>query len=84
MIIFFIDEMAVMLDQAQILHASMEKKAKQFDRIVGEWKTKVDGLSLELDTSQKETRNASSELFRIKNAYEESILQLDEVRLGFP
>jgi hypothetical protein len=42
--------MAVMLDQAQILHASMEKKAKQFDRIVGEWKTKVDGLSLELDT----------------------------------
>jgi hypothetical protein len=33
--------MAVMLDQAQILHASMEKKAKQFDRIVGEWKTKV-------------------------------------------
>ncbi len=30
-----------MLDQAQILHASMEKKAKQFDRIVTEWKAKV-------------------------------------------
>jgi hypothetical protein len=27
-----------------------ERKTKQFDRIVGEWKTKVDGLSLELDT----------------------------------
>merc|ERR1712061_226017 len=27
-----------------------------------------------------ECRNASSELFRVKNAYEESILQLDEVR----
>merc|ERR1739844_157084 len=51
-----------------------------FDRIVGEWKHKVDGLSLDLDASQKETRNASSELFRIKSAYEESILQLDEVR----
>merc|ERR1711897_83600 len=55
-------------------------KAKQFDRIVGEWKHKVDGLSLDLDASQKETRNASSELFRVKNAYEESVLQLDEVR----
>jgi hypothetical protein len=33
----------------------------------------VDGLSMELDNSQKETRNSSSELFRIKNAYEESI-----------
>merc|ERR1719430_1346539 len=34
-------EMAVLLDQAQIMNAAMEKKAKQFDRIVGEWKGKV-------------------------------------------
>merc|ERR1712102_73704 len=37
---------------------------------------------MDLDNSQRECRNASSELFRIKNAYEESILQLDEVRKG--
>ena len=49
-------------------------------RIVSEWKGKVSGLSLDLDVSQNETRNASSELFRIKSAYDESILQLDEVR----
>ena len=35
---------------------------------------------MDLDTSQKETRNASAELFRVKSAYEESVLQLDEVR----
>merc|ERR1719219_2206977 len=35
---------------------------------------------MDLDVSQKETRNASSELFKIKAAYEESVLQLDEVR----
>merc|ERR1712241_1551579 len=58
----------------------MEKKAKQFDRIVSEWKQKVDGLGMDLDTAQKDCRNASSELFRVKNAYEESIYQLDEVR----
>merc|ERR1712083_1249499 len=34
----------------------------------------------DLDVAQKECRNASSELFRVKSAYEESILQLDEVR----
>merc|ERR1711933_348946 len=72
-----LNETSVMLDQAQILNSSMEKKAKQFDRIVGEWKHNVDGLSLDLDASQKETRNASSELFRVKNAYEESVLQLE-------
>merc|ERR1719422_599717 len=43
-------------------------------------KGKVDRLSFDLDVSQKETRNASSELFRVKSAYEEAVLQLDEVR----
>merc|ERR1739836_348052 len=67
-------------DQAHILSNSMEKKAKQFDRIVAEWKRKVDGLSMDLDNSIKKCRNSSSELFRVKAAYEESVLQLDEVR----
>merc|ERR1712157_508023 len=75
-----LEAMAQQLDQAQILNSSMEKKAKQFDRIVGEWKQKVDSIGMDLDNAQKETRNASSELFRVKSAYEESVLQLDEVR----
>eukprot|EP00092_Neocalanus_flemingeri_P025761 GFUD01027927.1.p1 GENE.GFUD01027927.1~~GFUD01027927.1.p1 ORF type:complete len:1944 (-),score=601.81 GFUD01027927.1:168-5999(-) len=75
-----VNDMSVQLDQAQILNAAMEKKAKQFDRIVGEWKLKVDGLSMDLDTAQNETRNVSTELFRVKNAYDESVLQLEEVR----
>merc|ERR1712214_117060 len=75
-----LDSMSQQLDQAQILNSSMEKKAKQFDRIVGEWKQKVDSIGMYLDNAQKETRNASSELFRVKSAYEESVLQLDEVR----
>merc|ERR1711983_567623 len=75
-----IDEMTVNLDQAQILNNQMEKKARQFDKIVIEWKRKVDGLAMDLDVAQKECRNASSELFRVKAAYEESVAQLDEVR----
>merc|ERR1711921_14309 len=58
----------------------MEKKARQFDKIVGEWKGKVDSLSMDLDVAQKDCRNASSELFRVKSAYEESVIQLDDVR----
>jgi chromosome segregation ATPase len=58
----------------------MEKKARQFDKIICEWKGKVDSLSMDLDCAQKECRNVSSELYRVKNAYEECILQLDEVR----
>merc|ERR1712240_880396 len=73
-------DMAQQLDQAQILNAAMEEKAKQFDRIVAEWKAKVDGLVMDLDVAQMETRNISSDLFKVKSAYDESILQLEEVR----
>merc|ERR1711962_35128 len=75
-----INEMTTSLDQAQVLNAAMDRKAKQFDKVIGEWKVKVDRLSFDLDVSQKETRNASSELFKVKSAYEETMLQLEEVR----
>merc|ERR1712045_121708 len=67
-----IEDMAAQADQAQLLNASMEKKAKQFDKLVNEWKLKAESTSMDLDTAQKECRNASSELFRVKSAYEES------------
>ena len=50
------------------------------DKLVAEWKSKADRTSMDLDNSQKECRNASAELFRVKNGYEEGIAQLDEVR----
>merc|ERR1712088_990358 len=75
-----ISDMTNSLDQAQVLNAAMDRKAKQFDKVIGEWKGKVDRLSFDLDVSQKETRNASSELFKVKSAYEETMLQLEEVR----
>merc|ERR1711972_1222647 len=67
-----ISEMTSSLDQAQVLNAAMDRKAKQFDKVIGEWKGKVDRLSYDLDVSQKEARNASSELFKVKSAYEEA------------
>ena len=73
-------DMGVQLDQAQVLNQNMDKKAKQCDRIVGEWRTKVDGLNKDLDVAQNDTRNVSSELFKVKNAYDEAIVQLEEVR----
>merc|ERR1711892_128131 len=75
-----INEASVNLDQATILNNLMEKKAKQFDKLVGEWKAKAAGLGMDLDVAQMECRNASSEVFKIKNAYEESGAQLEEVR----
>ena len=49
-------------------------------QVVAEWKMKVEDLTAELDASQKECRNYSTELFRVKAAYEESQEQLDSIR----
>jgi len=57
-----------------------EKKQKNFEKIVGEWKLKVDELAHELDLSQKDARNASQELFKMKAKYDEGLEQLDVIK----
>merc|ERR1719511_291097 len=47
-------EVAGMQDHYQEEISAKEKKAKQFDRIVGEWKGKVDSIGMDLDSAQKE------------------------------
>merc|ERR1712241_638605 len=57
-----------------------ERRGKNFDKVVGEWKAKVDDLVMEIEASQKECRNYNSELFRLKAAWDEVVEQLDVVK----
>merc|ERR1711988_189860 len=59
---------------------AMEKKARNFDKIVAEWKNKIEGLQSELDQTQVECRSYSTELFKVKTTYDETNGQLDGVR----
>ena len=49
-------------------------------QVVGEWKAKADDVAAEVDASQKDCRNYSSELYRLKAAYDEILEQLDIVK----
>merc|ERR1719516_595678 len=57
-----------------------EKRGRNFDKVLGEWKAKADDIMAELEASRTEARNYSSELFRLKAAGEETVEQLDVVR----
>merc|ERR1719245_1279503 len=57
-----------------------EKRGRNFDKVVGEWKAKADDLMAELDACNSECRNFNAERFRIKAALDESGEQLDIVR----
>lgn len=75
-----VEDLQLEVDRATAVANAAEKKAKAIDKIIGEWKLKVDDLAAELDASQKECRNYSTELFRLKGAYEEAQEQLEGVR----
>merc|ERR1712001_780094 len=57
-----------------------EKRGRNFDKVVGEWKAKADDLMAELEASQSECRNFNAERFRLKAALDETNEQLDIVR----
>merc|ERR1712142_7869 len=73
-------DLQVGAEKCAVLVAANEKRARNFDKVIGEWKIKVDDLNSELESSQKECRNFSTELFRIKAMYEESLEHLDSSR----
>merc|ERR1712020_645065 len=56
-----------------------EKRGRNFDKVIGEWKAKSDDLAAEVDASHKECRNYNSELFRLKAAWDETSQILDLV-----
>merc|ERR1719429_247290 len=56
------------------------RSAPNFDKVLGEWQSKAADLSAEINASQDEGRNYSSELFRLKAAQQEAVEQLDVVK----
>merc|ERR1739838_126156 len=58
----------------------IEKRGRNFDKVVNEWRLKAEDLQNETTGSQTECRNFSSEYFRIKSANEEILEHLDTVK----
>merc|ERR1719220_987147 len=59
-----------------------EKRGKNFDKVMGEWKAKADDLMSELEACRCEGRNYSSEVFRLKAGYDETRDLLDQLGDG--
>jgi len=74
------DAMHMECERAQNSAAAAEKRQKNFEKCITEWKAKVDDLVHDVDASQNESRTYSTELFRMKACYDESLEHLDQVR----
>lgn len=49
-------------------------------QVLAEWKQKFEEGQAELEGAQKEARSLSTELFKLKNSYEEALDQLETLK----
>merc|ERR1712213_185458 len=75
-----LDDISMEYERVHAAALITEKRAKNFDKVLGEWQSKAADLSAEIGASQDEGRNYSSELFRLKAAQQEAVEQLDVVK----
>lgn len=61
------------LENTRALAAAAEEKQKNTEKEIDEWKTKVDAVALELESSRKECRNYAAQNSRVNAAYKESL-----------
>merc|ERR1719297_393291 len=75
-----LDDISMEYERVHAAALITEKRAKNFDKVLGEWQSKASDVAAEVAASQDEARNYSSELFRFKAAQAESTEALDIVK----
>merc|ERR1712013_467896 len=75
-----LDDISMEYERVHAAALITEKRAKNFDKVLGEWLSKANDVQAEVAASQDEGRNYSSELFRLKAAQDEAGEQLDVVK----
>jgi len=75
-----LEEIAMEYERTHAAALITEKRGKNFDKVLGEWQAKAADIAAEVEASQNEGRNYSSELFRLKAGQDEALEQLDIVK----
>merc|ERR1712142_558885 len=75
-----LEEISMEYERVHAAAIITEKRGRNFDKVISEWKSKADDVTAEVAASTNECRNFNSELFRLKAAHEETTEQLDVVK----
>merc|ERR1712226_1024715 len=75
-----IEDLTIELERATQAASQLDKKQRNFDKILAEAKQKQEEIQTEFEQSQKEARSLSTELFKTKNTYEESLDALETIK----
>lgn len=66
--------------KAKAANDQNEKRQKQFDKLIDEWKQKVSDLQTQLESAQKEARSSAAEAYKYKSQLEETTGVIDGLK----
>jgi len=75
-----LDDISMEYERVHAAAMISEKRSRNYEKVLGEWQSKSSDVAHEVEASQTEGRNYSSELFRLKAAQEEAVEHLDIVK----
>merc|ERR1711937_1084049 len=75
-----IDDLSTEYERTHAAATITEKRGRNFDKVLGEWKAKSDDLLAELDACSSECRNFNAEKARLKAAFDEASEGYDVVK----
>ncbi|XP_039937947.1 myosin-3-like [Hirundo rustica] len=77
-----VEDLALDIQRANTSAAALDRKQQNFDKVINEheWKGKYEESQLEREALSKETGSLNTEVFKVKNAYEETLDQLETIK----
>lgn len=75
-----IGQLYVIRAQAQALNSQIDKRQRQFEKVIEEWKRRVADQQTEIDRWQKECRNQAAEVYRVRGQVEEAQQAVEVMR----
>ena len=75
-----LEEISMEYERVHAAAMITEKRGRNYEKVLGEWQAKAGDVAAEVEASQTEGRNYSSELFRLKAAQDEAVEHLDIVK----
>nr|XP_033500849.1 myosin-4-like [Epinephelus lanceolatus] len=75
-----VEDLMMDIERSNAAAAALDKKQRNFDKVVAEWKQKHEEGQTELESTVKEVRCLGTENFKMKNAFEECLEQLETIK----
>eukprot|EP00061_Rhincodon_typus_P002420 g17521.t1 len=68
-----VEDLNAEMERSHAAAVALDRKQQSFDKILNEWRVKVEQSQAELEAAQGETREISTQLLKLKAAFDESI-----------